>query len=285
MNQTKTVLLLGILSVLLIAVGGAMSPGSLHLFVGLAVAMNIFSYYFSDKMVLMMHRAKEISQAEAPALHRIVEELAVKAGIPKPRVCLIPADYANAFATGRNPRNGVVAVTAGIMRILSERELKGVLAHEIAHIANRDILIATIASTMAAAISAIADVVRWGAIFGSRSDDDDGGSMAGSIALAVVAPFAALLLQLGVSRSREYIADATGAKLTNDPEALAMALQRLHSAADARPAVEASPATASLFIVNPFSGIGGMMNLFSTHPPVEERVRRLMALRGGVSFV
>ena len=285
MNQTKTVLLLGILSVLLIAIGGSVAPGGLHIFVLLAVAMNLFSYFYSDKLVLMMHRAKEVTAAEAPGLHRIVEELAMRAGIPKPRGCIIPADYANAFATGRNPKHGVVAVTAGIMRVLSERELKGVLAHEIAHIKNRDILIATIASTIAAAISAIADVVRWGAIFGGRSDDDGDNSLAGSLALAIVAPLAALLLQMGISRSREYVADETGAKLTNDPEALASALQRLHSAAEMRPAIEASPATASLFIVNPFAGIGGLLNLFSTHPPVEERVRRLMALRGGVSFV
>ena len=283
MNQTKTVLLLGILSVLLIGIGTALAPGQLYTFVGLAVIMNVISYFYSDKLVLMMHQAQEVSPAEAPGLHRVVEELSLKAGISKPRVFLIPADYANAFATGRNPEHGVVAVTKGILRTLGERELRGVLAHEIGHIKNRDILIASLAAVLASAISIVADVVRWGALLGGRSSPDGDQDGPGySIALAIIAPLAAMLLQLGISRSREFVADETAARITGDPEAMALALQSLHRSAEAMPVLQAAPATASLFIVNPLAGFGSWMNLFSTHPPVEERIARLLALRGGI---
>jgi heat shock protein HtpX len=210
-----------------------------------------------------------------------VEELAVRAGIPKPRVCVIPAQYANAFATGRNPQNGVVAVTEGIMRTLSERELRGVLAHEIAHIKNRDVLIATIAAMFAMAISSIGHMLQWAAMFGgTRSSDEEQGSGLQTIILAIFTPFAATLVQLAISRSREYLADENGAAFSSDPEALASALQKLHLQAESYPqlAAQASTATAALCIVNPFAGIGGLLNLFSTHPPIEERIERLLAM-------
>ena len=281
MNQTKTVLLLGLLSVLLVAIGGIFAPGQLYFFVILAVLMNVGSYFFSDKIVLMMNGAQEVSPAEAPELHRIVEDLALRAGIPKPRVCIIPADYANAFATGRNPAHGVVAVTAGILRMLDERELRGVLAHELSHIKNRDILVASIAATIAAAISSLASMARWGLIFsGGRSEGEEGHGALYVLVLSIVAPIAALLLQLGVSRSREYMADESGANLTGDPEGLARALNALHRSAERSPALQVNPATSSLFIVNPLAGVSGLMSLFSTHPPMEERIERLLSMAG-----
>lgn len=281
-NQLKTVLLLGVLSALLIGVGGIVSPGYVWVYGAIALLMNLFAYFFSDKIVLAMHRGREVSPAEEPRLHAMVEELARKAGIPKPRVFVLDQETPNAFATGRNPRHGVVAVTRGIRRILSERELRGVLAHEIAHIRNRDILVTTIAAMIASIISMVASVVRWGFLLGgvSRSDDDEGaGNAVAMLVLAILAPIAATILQLAVSRSREYLADQTGAKLAGDPHALADALERLERASELVPArvVEAAPATASLFIVNPLRG-RSVLSLFSTHPPIEERVRRLRAM-------
>lgn len=274
-NQIKTIFLLGALSALLIALGGYLGEQYLFLFAGLALVMNFVSYFWSDKIVLAMNRAKEVRPEEAPRLHAMVEELAARAEIPKPRVYVIPEMQANAFATGRNPEKGVVAVTEGIMQLLTERELRGVIAHEIAHIKNRDILISSVAATIASAITFIASAVRWGAMFAGhgRSDDDRGGSPLGLLAMAIVAPIAAVLIQLGISRSREYVADATGARISGDPEALARALERLHQGAQAIPA-DVAPATASMYIVNPFAG-ASLMNLFSTHPPVQERVARL----------
>ncbi|RMH44310.1 MAG: protease HtpX [Deltaproteobacteria bacterium] len=281
-NQLKTLALLGGLSVLLVGAGTLVGgTGNLVVFGAIAVALNFFSYFFSDKVVLAMNRAREVSPREAPRLHAIVQDVAERAGIPKPRVFIMEDDSPNAFATGRNPQHGVVAVTTGIMNILSERELRGVIAHEIAHIKNRDILIASVAAMIATAISIIASVARWAAIFGGPRDDDEGGNPIALIAFAIVAPIAATIVQLAISRAREYHADATGARFIGDPEALARALEKLDLASRRIPlhAAEAAPATASLFIVNPLSG-QSMLRWFSTHPPLPERIRRLRAMAG-----
>jgi heat shock protein HtpX len=281
-NQVKTILLLGVLSAVLIGFGSLLSPSLFYAMTALAVVLNLGAYFFSDRLVLRLHGAREASPAEAPGLHAVVEEVAARAGIPKPRVYLMEADQPNAFATGRNPQKGVVAVTTGLLRIMSPRELRGVIAHEIGHIRNRDILVASVAAAIAAAVAHLANIVQWGAIFGmgGRDEGEDGGSSFGALALAIVAPIAAMLVQLGISRSREYLADETAAKLTGDPEGLAHALKRLTAAAKVVPPATAEPATASLFIVNPFAGGGTLLNLFSTHPPAEERIARLMALVG-----
>ncbi|HEY7862943.1 MAG TPA: M48 family metalloprotease, partial [Thermoanaerobaculia bacterium] len=230
------------------------------------------------RIVLRMNGAREVSPEAAPGLHRMVEELAGQAGVPKPRVYAIDAEYPNAFATGRSPKHGVVAVTEGILRLLDERELRGVLAHEISHIKNRDILVGTIAACLAAAIASIGHMFQWGALFGGSSDDE-GGSAAGGLAVAILAPIAATLVQLGVSRSREYLADETGARAVGDPEPLASALRKLEAAAHDVPA-RIAPATASLFIVNPLAG-GRVAGLFSTHPPMARRIERLLAMKYG----
>ncbi|WP_242352516.1 MULTISPECIES: zinc metalloprotease HtpX [Anaeromyxobacter] len=278
MNQFKTVLLLGALSAILVGVGASLGPNAFWLFTALAVAMNLVSYFFSDRIVLRMHRARELPEAEAPRLHGIVAELAGRAGIPKPRVFFMDDPHANAFATGRDPKHAVVAVTRGIVEILDERELRGVLAHELAHVANRDILVASVAAGLATAVSHLANALAFTGMFGGGSQDEEGGSPAGGLALALLAPIGATLVQLGISRSREYLADETGARLAGDPLALAGALEKLHRAAEQLPSA-ATPATASLFIVNPFGALtGGLSRLFSTHPPAEERIRRLRAL-------
>ena len=278
-NQIKTVLLLGGLSALMIGFGGAMGGNALVVFAGLAIVMNVGAYYFSDRLILSMHGAQEISEEEAPELHGMVAELATAANIPKPRVCVIPEAYANAFATGRNPKHGVVAVTQGILDLLSPRELRGVIAHEIAHIKNRDILIATIAAMLGSVVSYAANAIQFSALFGmGRSNDDEESPAGGGLLMAFVAPIVATLMQMAVSRSREYVADATAAELTGDPEALAMALKRLHEPHAQEQAQEMSPATASLFIVSPLFGLGGVMSWFSTHPPAEDRIEKLMAM-------
>jgi heat shock protein HtpX len=277
-NQIKTILLLGVLSAALIGFGSLLGPSMFYLFTALAVVMNLGAYFYSDRIVLRMNGAREVAPHEAPALHQAVEELAARAGIPKPRVAVVPGDYANAFATGRNPEHGVVAVTEGLLRVLPSREIRGVLAHEIAHIRNRDILVSTVAAAIAGAIAYLGNAVQWATLFGTNQDED-GGSPAGSLALAIVAPIAATLVQLGISRSREYLADETAARITGDPEGLALALERLSRAAQVIPS-EAAPATASLFIVNPFAGGGALLSLFSTHPPMAERVARLRTLVG-----
>jgi heat shock protein HtpX len=274
-NQLKTIVLLGILSAALVALGNVVAPQYLSAFLLVALAMNVGAYFFSDRLVLAMHHAAEVGPAQAPGLHRVVAELAREAGIPKPRVFLIPEEQPNAFATGRNPRHGVVAVTQGILDLLTERELRGVLAHEIAHIKNRDILLSTIASVLASVITYMAHAV--GFLGGRRDDEEGGGSALGGVLLALLAPFAATLIQLGISRSREYLADETGARLSGDPEALASALMKLERGAHAIPAA-ANPATASLFIVNPLAGVESFLRWFSTHPPIGERVDRLMRL-------
>ncbi|WP_437723336.1 zinc metalloprotease HtpX [Sorangium sp. So ce861] len=282
-NQLKTILLLGVMSAILVSIGGALGPGYLVLFGALALAMNLGAYFMSDRIVLAVHRAAEVSPEEAPGLHRMVEELSRRAEIPKPRVYVIPDAQPNAFATGRNPEHGVVAVTEGIMQLLTERELRGVLAHEIAHIKNRDILVSTIAAAFASGITWIAHAVSFAGLFGGSSDDEEGESPLGGLALAIVAPIAATLVQLGISRSREYMADETGAKLCGDPEALASALSKLEHGVALISSESARPATASLFIVSPLAGASSVLKWFSTHPTTEERVSRLlsMAASGG----
>jgi heat shock protein HtpX len=281
MNQFRTIVLLGILSAGLVAIGGSLGSGYLFGFTALALILNLIAYFFSDRIVLAMHSAQEISIHQAPALHRIVEEVSQAAGIPKPRIYLIPETQPNAFATGRNPKNGVVAVTSGILDLLSERELKGVLAHEISHIKNRDILVATIAASIAAAITYIAHMVQFAALFGGghQEDGEEHGSFLGAIAMAIMAPIAATLVQLGISRSREYLADETAARLTGDPESLARALASLHRTAEQIPA-QVQPAAASLFIVNPLAGQNSLLNLLSTHPPMAKRIARLREMTG-----
>jgi heat shock protein HtpX len=276
-NQLKTILLLGGLSAFLVAIGWTIGPGATWLFLGLALAMNVGAYFFSDKLVLRMHGARELAVADAPGLHGMVEELAQRAGIPKPRVFLIDDPSPNAFATGRNPEKGVVAVTQGILDLLDRRELRGVLAHELAHIRNRDILVATIAAAIASAVTYVAQAISFSALLGGSSDEEEEGSAANGLLVALVAPIAATLIQLGVSRSREYLADESGAAICGDPEALARALEKLSRGAELVPSEAAQPATASLYIVNPLSG-ARVARLFSTHPPMEERVARLRAL-------
>ena len=280
-NVFKTGLLLAVLTVMLVLIGGAIGgrQGMLIAFF-VAVAMNFISYWFSDKMVLAAYGAQPIEEASAPRLYAIVHRLATRAGIPMPRIYLIPSETPNAFATGRNPEHAVVAVTEGIMRILDEEELEGVLAHELSHVKNRDVLISTIAATLAGAITYLAHMAQWAAMFGGRSrDDDDGGTNPiAMILLAVLAPIAALLVQMAVSRSREFQADATGAQVAGKSWGLMKALEKLQMANQQMPMADATPATAHLFIVNPLSG-ETLMRLFSTHPPLEERIARLRAMR------
>jgi heat shock protein HtpX len=273
-GQLKTVLLLGGLTALVVGAGSFAAPSYAWAFAVAGVAMNIGMWFFSDRMVLRTSGARLLEPAESPDLHQMVGELAAAAGIPAPKLYLIEADYANAFATGRNPAHGAVAVTTGLLRALSRREVRGVVAHEIAHIRNRDVTIATVAAGLAAVISGIANALQFSAFFGGGQDDENhGGNIIGTLAFALIAPIAASLVQLAISRSREYVADATAARLTGDPEALATALERLAFAAERRPA-QVEPATASLYIVNPLTG-GGLAGLFSTHPPMEERIARL----------
>jgi heat shock protein HtpX len=276
-DQIKTVFLLGLLSTILIGMGAYLGQGYFYGFTIMAIVMNFVSYFYSDKIVLAVSGAQEVTMEEAPRLHSIVEELAARANVPKPRVYIIPQAQPNAFATGRNPQHSAVAVTQGIMQLLNERELRGVIAHELGHVLNRDILITSIAATIASAVTFIAQAIKWSTIFG-RNDEEEGGSTLGTLALAIVAPIAATFIQLGISRSREFEADATGARLCGDPESLARALEKLEQAAEAIPA-DVAPATASLYIVNPFAGTAGWFsNLFSTHPPMEERIARLRAM-------
>jgi len=280
-NVFKTGLLLAVLTAMLVLIGGAIGgqQGMVIAFV-IALAMNFFSYWFSDKIVLAAYGAKPIDEAEAPRLYAIVHRLATRAGIPMPRVYMVPSETPNAFATGRNPQHAVVAVTEGIMRILDEEELEGVLAHELSHVKNRDVLISTIAATLAGAITYLAHMAQWAAMFGGRSrDDEEGGSNPiAMILLAILAPIAAMLVQMAVSRSREFQADATGARVAGKPWGLAKALEKLQMANEAVPMAAATPATAHLFIVNPLSG-QTLMRLFSTHPPLEERIARLRTMR------
>src|SRR3990170_4308627 len=278
MNTLKTTFLMALLTVLLVTAGGALGgEGGMVMAFMFALVMNGISYWFSDKIVLRMYGAKEISAEEAPKLHRIIQDLTLRAQMPMPKLYLIPQEAPNAFATGRDEKHAAVAVTEGILRILDERELRGVLAHELSHIKNRDILIGTIAATMAGAISMLANMAHWGMIFGGRSSDDRGGGHPiVALLMMIVAPLAAMLVQMAISRSREFGADATGAMISGDPLSLANALRKLERGAQRIP-MEANPATAHMFIVNPVTG-GGLMTLFSTHPPMEERIRRLESM-------
>jgi len=266
------------LTVLAIFIGGALGGRSgMMIAFAIAIVMNFGSYWFSDKIVLSMYGAKEIDESQAPKLFAIVRTLAQGSGMPMPKVYIIPADQPNAFATGRDPNHAAVAVTEGIMRILNEDELEGVLAHELAHVKHRDILIGTIAATMAGAIMMISNMARWAAIFGGGRDDRDGGNPIAFLVGIIVAPIAALLIQMAISRSREYGADAGGAEISGKPAALASALEKLERGSEAIP-MDANPATAHMFIVNPFSA-AGVMNLFSTHPPIPERIARLREMQ------
>ena len=288
-NYIKTGMLMAFL-IAVLAIGGNVWGGyqGMLLFGSIGLVFNFISYWFSDRIALMMHRAQEVSRSELPQVYEIVERLTRKAGMPMPRVYVIPSETPNAFATGRNPSHAAVAVTQGIMRILDPRQLEGVLAHELTHVRNRDILISTIAAAVAGLISSLGHAIQWGAMLGgfSRRDDGErGGSAIEMLAWAILAPLIALVVQLAVSRSREYAADAGGAELMGDPEPLAEALLALERGNEALPYQYGGPATAHLFIVNPFSGVGGtVMNLFSTHPPIEERVRRLREMRRGMRY-
>ncbi len=278
MNNIKTMLLLVMLTLIFVTAGAAMG-GKNGMTIGLifALGMNLISYWFSDKIVLKMYRAREVSEAEAPELYGVVRTLAQKAEIPMPRVYIINEDQPNAFATGRNPNHAAVAVTTGIMRILSHEELMGVIGHELAHVKHRDILIGTIAATFAGAISYLAQMAQWAMIFGgNRGDDDEGGSPVAAIVMMIVGPIAAMIVQMAISRSREYVADEGGASISGNPRYLSGALRKLDSASKKIP-MDANPATSHMFIVNPLSG-GGILKLFSTHPPIEERIARLESM-------
>ena len=283
MNTVKTVGLMTFMMVLFVAIGGALGGRSgMVMAIMIAAVMNVGMYWFSDKLVLSMYHAQPVTEAEAPELHAIVRTLVQKAGMPMPKVYLIPDETPNAFATGRNPEHAVVAVTQGIMRILSREELAGVIAHELAHIKHRDMLTGTIVATMAGAISMSAQMAQWSMIFGGgRSrDDDEGGSPIVAIVMMIVAPIAAMLVQMAISRTREFEADKGGAGIAGSPSGLANALLKLEKGSQLIPMHDAKPATAHMFIVNPLTG-GGLLKLFSTHPPIEERVKRLNELARG----
>ena len=277
MNNIKTLFLLVALTLVLVWAGGAFGgKNGMTIALIIALGLNLFAYWFSDKLILRMYRAQEVTEAEAPELYGIVRRLSQKAQMPMPKVYMIEEDQPNAFATGRNPKHAAVAVTTGIMRLLSRDELTGVIGHELAHISHRDILIGTIAATIAGAISYLAQMAQWAAIFGGRSDDEKGSSPVAALVMMIVGPIAALIIQMAISRSREYVADEGGARLAGNPRYLSSALRKLHMASQQIP-MDASPATSHMFIVNPLSG-GGLLKLFSTHPPMEERIARLESL-------
>ncbi len=278
-NQFKTALLLAAMTAFIIWIGGLLGgrQGIVIAFL-LAGGMNFFSYWYSDKLVLKMYRAQEVSATQSPDLHAMVAGLSRNAGLPMPRVYIIPQDTPNAFATGRNPENAVVAVTQGLLNLMNREEIEGVLAHELGHVKNRDILIGTVAATMAGAVMMLASMARWSAIFGGGHNDEEGGlGGIGLLIMSILAPIGAMIIQMAVSRSREYLADATGAAIAGRPDGLASALEKL-GAYSRRIPMDANPSTAHMFIVNPLSG-GSFRNLFSTHPPVEERVARLSGTR------
>lgn len=283
MNNVKTVLLLGLLSGLLVVGGDLLGgPSGLVLGLGLAVAMNFFSYFFSDKLALRMYRAQPVSPTENPEVYRrigpVTQSLTQRMELPMPKLWVIPEESPNAFATGRNPKHASVAVTVGILRLLNERELEGVIAHELGHVRNRDILISSIAATVAAAITFLASIARWAFIFGGGSRDDEDRNPFAMLLMLILAPVAAMLVQMAISRTREYAADATAAKYTGTPDGLINGLRKLEQYSKRIP-MNASPAHEHMFIVKPFSG-GGMMRLFSTHPATEQRIARLETLRG-----
>ncbi|TAM03330.1 MAG: zinc metalloprotease HtpX [Paraburkholderia sp.] len=279
-NWVKTAMLMAAITALFIAIGGMVGGqrGMMFAFV-VALGMNFFSYWFSDKMVLRMYNAQEVDETTAPQFYRMVRDLSTRAGLPMPRVYLINENAPNAFATGRNPEHAAVAATTGILRVLSEREMRGVMAHELAHVKHRDILISTISATMAGAISALANFAMF---FGGRDENGRPANPVASIAVALLAPIAGALIQMAISRAREFEADRGGAQISGDPQALASALDKIHRYAQGVPfpVAEEHPATAQMMIMNPLSG-GGVASLFSTHPPTEERIRRLMDMAAG----
>ena len=274
-NNVKTVLMLGLLTGIILFIGSFWGQTGLTIALVMSIVMNFASYFFSDKIALSMYRAQQVTREEAPDLYRILEFLCARDNIPMPKVYIIPDESPNAFATGRNPQHASVAVTQGAMRLLNQEELTGVLAHEISHVKNRDILISSVAATMAGMIMWIANMARFAAFFGGGRDRDDegGGALAGLVTI-IVAPIAAMLIQLWISRTREYQADASGAEIAGNPNGLASALQKLESYSKRIP-MDASPSTAHMFIMHPFSG-RSMMNLFSTHPPTQKRIERLL---------
>lgn len=275
-NQIRSFLLLTAMTILIVLAGQLLGGRNGMIFaLVIAAALNFFSYWYSDKMVLKLYRARPLEPREAPELHEIVRTISERSGLPMPKICLIPSEAPNAFATGRNPQHAVVAVTQGLVRLLDREELTGVLAHEMAHVRNRDILVGTIAATMAGAIMMLASLARWSALFGGSSGDNDEGGLGplGLILMSVIAPMAAMIIQMAISRSREYMADSTGAQFAGTPEGLARALEKLGAYSSAKP-MAASAATAHLFTVSPLSG-SGLMKLFSTHPPISERIARL----------
>jgi heat shock protein HtpX len=276
MNQIKTVILLTALAALLIGIGGYLGgKNGATIALVIALVMNVGSYWFSDKIVLSMYHAQEVTAEQAPDLYNLVGQLAQQAGLPMPKVYIIPDDSPNAFATGRNPDHAVVAVTEGILRLLTWEELAGVIGHELGHVKNRDILIQTIAATIGTAITYVA---HFGMFFGGRDSEGNRGSIVGTILMMILAPMAAMIIQMAISRSREYLADQAGAEICGHPMWLAHALDKLRRGTEAIP-MEAEQATAHMFIVKPFAG-GGLSSLFSTHPPIEERIERLQAMGG-----
>ncbi len=280
MNNLKVLLLMSVLSVLLVLIGNEVGGSSgAMLFFLIALGMNFFGYYFSDKVAISMTKSRPVSEAEAPELYQIVKGLIRKAGLPMPRLYITPSQQPNAFATGRNPAHSAVAVTEGLLRLLNRSELEGVIAHELAHIKNRDVLVGTIAAAFAGAITMIAHVVQWGAILGmGRGDDDEGGmGIVGALLLAIIAPLAAMVIQMAISRSREYGADESGARYAGNTSGLANALMKLEGAAQRIP-MQVNPAASHLFIVNPLTG-QSVARFFSTHPPVAERVKKLGQIR------
>jgi heat shock protein HtpX len=279
-NMFKTAVLLAALTALLLLIGDFLggAQGMVVAF-GFALLINFGSYWFSDRIVLAMYGAQPVDEAAAPEIYRVIRTLTSRAGLPMPRVYIIPEDTPNAFATGRNPAHAAVAVTQGILRVLSEDELEGVLAHELSHVKNRDTLTMTLAATLAGAVTMVARMAGYAVMFGGRrsDDEDSGGSAFGAIVMMIVAPIAAILIQLAISRAREFQADASGARMAGRPWGLAKALEKLDIASKLAP-MDATPATAHLFIVNPLRGAGGLSTLFSTHPPIEERIARLRAM-------
>jgi len=289
MNRTKTMMLLAVLTALVLFVGQALG-GQTGLVIALLFAgvMNFVSYWWSDKIVLRMYGAQEINEREAPELFRLVQDLTARAGLPMPKVYIIPEETPNAFATGRNPQHAAVAVTEGLLRMLDRRELAGVLAHELAHVQNRDTLIMTVAAAIGGALSMLANMAMWGSLFGGASDDEDeGGGLVGGLIGILVAPIAASMIQSAISRSREFMADEAGARISGDPLALASALRKIEGWSQQVPMHSGSPAMAHLFIINPFGGLsGGMLRLFSTHPSTADRIARLETMaRSGLKLV
>ena len=284
MNFLKTTVLLAVLTAILIFAGDALGGrGGATMALVFAGIMNFGAYWFSDKIVLMMYRAKAVTEAEEPVLYSITRDLTMKAGLPMPKVYIMENDTPNAFATGRNPSHAAVAATSGILRLLTREELSGVIGHELAHIQNRDILISTISATIAGAISYLAHMAQWAAMFGNSRNDERGGNPIALIAMMIITPLAAMIIQMAISRSREYGADEGGAKITGNPLSLANALRKLEYGNKRIPMAVPSEATAHMFIVSPLSG-GSFLKLFSTHPPIEERIKRLEAMAGALRY-